>query len=220
MKTIGGSAFVFGMIALICLTVTACGKPEKPRTPFVEDGGGLSASASEAPAEQVESSTGSTVDDAPVYKVSRLGQRAGLWQLTQTLPQLGGRSVAKICVNDAQGEKLALIGHDLPGKPEMARLECSARSITKSDDGADIDTVCMVNDTTLTSHIHVDIIGHDAFHQTVETRYSPAFAGHGNQVTVTDGKRLGDCPDGIKAGDYITGDGVRLKAGLVLAKFH
>lgn len=210
----------FVILGLTALLVTACGKPEKPRTPFVEDGTGLSAATSEAGAESAEASAVSNSESAPVYKVSRLGQRAGLWQLTQTLPQLGGRSVAKICVNDAQGEKLALIGHDLPGKPEMAHLECSARSVTKSDDGADIDTVCMVNDTTLTSHIHVDIIGNDAFHQTVETRYSPAFAGHGNQVTVTDGKRLGDCPAGMKAGDYVTGDGVRLKAGVVLAKFH
>jgi len=200
-------------------TVAACGKPEKPRTPFVEDGAGLSAATSEVVEDSTEVSAGNS-ESAPDYKVSRLGQKAGLWQLTQTLPQLGGKSVAKICVNDAQGEKLALVGHDLPGKPEMAHLECSARSVTKSDDGADIDTVCMVNDTTLTSHIHVDIIGNDAFHQTVETRYSPAFAGHGNQVTVTDGKRLGDCPAGMKAGDYVTGDGVRLKAGVVLAKFH
>ncbi len=214
MKTVGG----FAIIGLSCLMMTACGKPEKPRTPFVEDGGGLSAAASIAQ-ESVEASVASS-ESAPVYKVSPLGQRAGLWQLTQTLPQLGGRAVAKICVDDAQGEKLALIGHDLPGKPEMASLECSARSVNKNDDGADIDTVCMVNDTTLTSHIHVDIIGNDAFHQTVETRYSPAFAGHGNQVTITDGKRLGDCPGGMKAGDYITGDGVKLKAGVVLAKFH
>jgi hypothetical protein len=217
MKTIGGSVIGLG---LICLMVTACGKPEKPRTPFIEDGAGLSAAVSAGAAQSAEASAAVSPDSAPAYKVSRLGQRAGLWQLTQTLPQLGGRSVAKICVNDAQGEKLALIGHDLPGKPEMARLECSARSVTKSDDGADIDTVCMVNDTTLTSHIHVDIIGNEAFHQTVETRYSPAFAGHGNQVTVTDGKRLGDCPAGMKPGDYVTGDGVRLKAGVVLAKFH
>ncbi|MCR6661478.1 MAG: DUF3617 domain-containing protein [Asticcacaulis sp.] len=209
----------FVMLGMTAFLVTACDKPEKPRTPFVEDGAGLSAAAA---SDAVESAAASEAESesAPVYKVSRLGQRAGLWQLTQTLPQLGGRSVSKICVNDAQGEKLALIGHDLPGKPEMAHLECSARSVTKSDDGADIDTVCMVNDTTLTSHIHVDIIGNDAFHQTVETRYSPAFAGHGNQVTITDGKRLGDCPAGMKPGDYVTGDGVKLKAGLVLAKFR
>ena len=217
MKTVGGSIIVIGFT---CLMVTACGKPEKPRTPFVEDGAGLSAAASAAAAESTEASTAVSSESAPFYKVSRLGQRAGLWQLTQTLPQLGGRSVAKICVNDAQGEKLALVGHDLPGKPEMTSLECSARSVTKSDEGADIDTVCAVNNTTLTSHIHVDIIGNDAFHQTVETRYSPAFAGHGNQVTITDGKRLGDCPDSMRPGDYVTGDGVRLKAGVVLAKFH
>jgi len=218
MRAIGGSVTILGLTCLLALA--GCDKPEGPHTPFVEDGAGLpAASSGAAMAESAEASAVSS-ENAPVYEVSRLGQRAGLWQLTQTLPQLGGRTVAKICVDNAQGEKLALIGHDLPGKPEMTGLECSARSVNKSDSGAEIDTVCMVNNTTLTSHIHVDIIGHDAFHQTVETRYSPAFAGHGNQVTVTDGKRLGDCPAGMKAGDYVTGDGVRLKAGAVLAKFH
>ncbi|MFT4075829.1 MAG: hypothetical protein QM647_09890 [Asticcacaulis sp.] len=212
--------FATGLIFLtIAGGLAGCGKPEKPRTPFVEDGGGLSAATASASEASMESSA-ATSEAAPVYQISALGQRAGLWQLTQTLPQLGGKTVAKICVNDAQGEKLALIGHDLPGKPEMAHLECSARTVTKSDDGADIDTVCMVNDTTLTSHIHVDIVGHEAFHQTVETRYSPAFAGHGDQVTITDAKRLGDCPADMKPGDYITGDGVRIGAGVVLAKFR
>lgn len=213
-------AFGTGMILLLFAGggLTGCDKPEKPRTPFVEDGGGLSAEASSEAQDSTEASRFS--DAAPVYQISPLGQRAGLWQLTQTLPQLGGKSVAKICVSDAQGEKLALIGHDLPGKPEMVHLECSARTVTKSDDGADIDTVCMVNDTTLTSHIHVDIIGHDAFHQTVETRYSPAFAGHGDQVTVTDGKRIGDCPPDMKPGDYVTGDGVKRGVGEILAKFR
>jgi hypothetical protein len=206
-------------LGLIGLAVAACDQPEAPKTPFVEDGGGLSAASASSPEMSAEASL-AVSEAAPAYQVSALGQKAGLWQLTQTLPQLGGKSVAKICVNDAQGEKLALIGQDLPGKAEMARLECSARTVTKSDDGADIDTVCMVNDTTLTSHIHVDIIGNEAFHQTAETRYSPAFAGHGDQVTVTDGKRLGDCPAGMKAGDYVTGDGVKLSAGVVLAKFR
>lgn len=201
----------------LVLSLAACDEPaEKPVTPPVEDAADISAEAASASIEASAVSSESVAETAPEMPSGR----AGLWQLTQTLPQMDGHSVSRICVDEAQGARLALIGQDLPGKPEMIRLECSARQVSKSGDSADIDTVCMVNGTTLTSHIHTDIVGDDAFHQTVETRYSPAFAGHGNQVTVTDGKRLGACPTGMKPGDYITGDGVRLKAGPVLAKFR
>ncbi|WP_155913753.1 DUF3617 domain-containing protein [Asticcacaulis sp. AC466] len=208
------------LIGLVCLVAACDKKPEKPQTPFVEDGAELSeAASSEAVGEMSASVSAESAAAAQTYTVSRLGQRAGLWQLTQTLPQVDGKSVAKICVDDAQGEKLAYIGHDLPGKAEMVDLSCSARSVKKLHDGADIDTICMIKDTTLTSHIHVDVIGNEAFHQSVETRYSPAFAGHGAQMTITDAKWLGACPSSMKPGDYITGDGVHLKVGKLLAKF-
>ncbi len=200
---------------LVCMVVTACDKPEKPPvTPSGNETAQSAASTYESNMEQASESADSSEAPPP-----RKSQREGLWQLTQTLPQLGGSSVAKICVSEDQGERLAVIGQDLLGKPEMDDLSCMTRSVVRLASGADIDTVCEVNATTLTSHIHVDIIGNEAFHQTAETRYSPAFAGHGRQITVTDGKRLGDCPAGMKAGDYLNGDGVKMKVGKVLAKF-
>ncbi|MGA9658521.1 MAG: DUF3617 family protein [Asticcacaulis sp.] len=202
-------------LAGLALNLTACDKPEAPKDIQAGSESSLVSGQAEALASEQAANSASNAPEPP-----KVATRAGLWQLTQTLPQMEATSVRRICVNEAQGKSLAIIGQDLLDKSVMRDLTCSARQVTRHKDSADIDTVCMVNDTTLTSHIHVDIIGNEAFHQTVETRYEPAFAGHGQQVTITDGKRLGDCPSDMKSGDYINADGVRLKAGTVLAKFN
>jgi len=190
---------------------------EDAKPPATEAPVSASAEASgDGMASQSASAQASSVE---VAAIGRLGQKPGLWLLTQSLPQMEGSSKQKICVSAQQGATLALTGHDFLGKPEMKGLQCSVHTVRKSDSGADIDTVCDVRDTTLTSKVHVDIIGHDAYHQTAETRYSPAFAGHGDLITITDGKWLGDCPANMKPGDFVTQDGVHMKVAPILAKF-
>ena len=190
----------------------AASEPAVSQSASSETSEGMSSGASDSAESQ---SSSSVVASA----VGALGQNGGLWQLTQSLPQMGGSSKQKICVSPEQGATLAQTGQDFLGKPEMANLVCSVHTVRKQDDGADIDTVCAVNTTTLTSTVHVDIIGHSAYHQTAQTRYSPAFAGHGDLVTITDAKWLGDCPSGMAPGDLITRDGVKMKVGPLLAKF-
>ena len=209
-----GAGLMLGLLVLAgCNSGNEDAKPPATEAPV-----SASAEASDdgAAASLSASSQASSVE---VAAIGRLGQKPGLWLLTQSLPQMGGSSRQKICVSAQQGATLALTGHDFLGKPEMKSLQCSVHTVRKSDTGADIDTVCAVRDTTLTSKVHVDIIGHDAYHQTAETRYSPAFAGHGDLVTITDAKWQGDCPADMKPGDFVTQDGVHMKVATVLAKF-
>ncbi len=212
------SAFL--MLGLCVLA--GCEARHEPAKPAAEQSASAEASAeasTDMSSGASDSAQGQASSSTVASAIGRLRQNGGLWQLTQSLPQMGGSSKQKICVDANQGATLALTGQDFLGKPEMVRLVCSVHTVRKSDDGADIDTVCEVNDTTLTSKVHVDIIGHAAYHQTAETRYSPGFAGHGDLVTITDGKWLGDCPATMKAGDLVTQDGVKMKVGPVLAKF-
>lgn len=212
-----GAGSILGLCVLASSVLAGCeSRHEAAKPPAASASAGAEASQDSAMASMSASESASSVE---VAAIGRLGQKPGLWQLTQSLPQMGGSYKQKICVSAKQGATLAVTGQDFLGKPEMARLSCTVHTVRKQDDGADIDSVCEVNDTTLTSNIHVDIIGHDAYHQTAETRYSPAFAGHGDLVTITDGKWLGDCPANMKPGDFVTQDGVHMKVGPVLAKF-
>lgn len=207
-----------GLMLAVCVLAGCNARHEAAQPPNASASAVASAEASDDGA-AASLSASSAASSREIAAIGRLGQKPGLWVLTQSLPQMGGSSKQKICVSADQGATLALTGQDFLGKAEMARLECSVHTVRKSDTGADIDTVCAVNDTTLTSTVHVDIIGHEAYHQTAETRYSPGFAGHGDLVTITDGKWLGDCPANMNPGDFITQDGVHMKVGTVLAKF-
>ncbi|MDI7774994.1 DUF3617 family protein [Asticcacaulis sp. EMRT-3] len=200
------------------LMLAACQQKAEPVVPQAASDAASSSSASQASPQASEAVSSSSVSETSA--IGPLGQKPGLWKLTQTLPQTESTWISSICISAEQGERLAMIGQDLLGKPEMSRLSCTRRGVVGGQGKADVDTVCEVNDTTLTSHIHADIIGHKVFHQTVETRYSPAFAGHGDQVTVTDAAWQGPCPAGMKPGDYIDHDGVHSKVADVLAKFR
>ena len=202
----------------LCL-LAGCHSRQSAEKPAASETSASPSASVEASDEMSVSASQSQSSSAVASAVGALGQNGGLWQLTQSLPQTDGSSKLKICISPEQGATLAQTGQDFLGKAEMAHLVCSVHTVRKQDDGADIDSVCAVNDTTLTSTVHVDIIGHSAYHQTAETRYSPAFAGHGDLVTITDGKWLGDCPAGMAPGDLITQDGVKLKVAPILAKF-
>jgi hypothetical protein len=208
----------------LLLALAACQR--HPAAP-AEPASGTQAAASVAEASDIgdaaESAAPPSVEAstaAEAKAIGPLGQKPGLWELTQSLPQMEAIWKAKICVDAEQGQRLAMIGQDLLGKPEMARLTCTRRGVAKGDGSLEADTVCMVNDTTLTSHIHADVIGHTVYHQTVETRYTPAFVGHGDQITVTDASWEGPCPSGMASGDFINRDGVHSNVSKLLAKFR
>jgi phage-related tail fiber protein len=203
------------------VTLAACQRHPAPPAETATQSAASVAEASDI-GEASQSSSASASSEAPEapQAIGALGQKPGLWELTQSLPQMEATWKAKICVDAEQGQRLAMIGQDLLGKPEMSRLTCTRRGVAKGDGSLEADTVCMVNDTTLTSHIHADVIGHTVYHQTVETRYAPAFAGHGDQITVTDASWKGPCPDGMASGDFVNRDGVRSNVSKLLAKFR
>lgn len=208
----------------LLLALAAC---QRHPAPPAEPASGTQGAASVAEASDIgDAASGAASSSTQASAVAEakaigpLGQKPGLWVLTQSLPQMEATWKAKICIDADQGQRLAMIGQDLLGKPEMSRLTCTRRGVAKGDGSLEADTVCMVNDTTLTSHIHADVIGHTVYHQTVETRYAPAFAGHGDQITVTDASWKGPCPDGMTSGDFINRDGVHSNVSKLLAKFR
>lgn len=206
----------------LALLLAACQRQPPPQREVRAAASASAPASAAAEASGVSDSAAAvSASEAPETEaIGPLGQKPGLWKLTQTLPQMEATSVSKICIDAEQGERLAMIGQDLLGKPEMARLSCTRRGVVTRDGRLEADTVCMVNDTTLSSHIHADVIGHRVFHQTVETRYTPAFAGHGDQITVTDASWQGACPDGMAPGDFVNRDGVRSNVSKLLAKFR
>ncbi len=111
-------------------------------------------------------------------------QKAGLWEMTTNMAQLPMPIVTKMCVDKGLSGKLA--------------------------DRVDIDAICTHDKTTVHSKIHMVMEGDTAYHQTIDATYEPAIAGHDAVSTTIDGKWLGDCPSGMKAGDMAMSGGVNV----------
>ncbi len=130
-----------------------------------------------------------------------LALKAGLWRVTYARPEMGYQSVQQICIDAAMGKTLA------ERNDALEPMDCNRHDVTAKDGGIHIERVCMRNDTTITSHIDIRADAAEAFHQTMETLYDPAFAGHADTHTSADGTYLGDCLAGMKPGSIQMPDG-------------
>jgi len=213
---------VGGVLALAWLA--ACHRQAEPPSPPSAEAtsatSGETWGSSVPPADGAENPAPAESPAGAQEAVGPLGQQPGLWKLTRTLPQTEAPSVSQICIDAGQGQRLAMIGQDLVGKPDMAHLSCTRHGAADGVASLEADTVCTVNGVRLSSHIHADIISRKVFHQTVQTRYTPALAGHGEEITITDASWQGACPADMKPGDYVNPDGVRSSVSALLAKFR
>ncbi len=137
---------------------------------------------------QLKSLSGSA--PAPIASIA---VTPGLWEVTYRRDEMGFRETRRICVGPSLAENLA----ELPANPE--KMDCRKHELKIEGESAHIESVCAKNDTTVTSHIDIDM-GIGSFHQDMETLYEPAFAGHGDVHTTADGRRIGDCPAGMAPG--------------------
>lgn len=180
-------------IVILCAGLAACSKPspQAGNETSASDSAGAASLASELASEQASSSA--TADP--------LALKAGLWQVSYARPEMGYNSVQQICIDDAMGKTLA------ERNDALDSMDCRRHDVTVKDGATHIERVCTRNDTTITSHIGIRADGTDAFHQTMETIYDPAFAGHADTHTSADGKYLGDCLAGMKPGSIQMPDG-------------
>ena len=175
-------------VAVIALSLAACSKPS-PQT------------ASETSA--IDSIEAPSLSEETPAVPNPLSLKAGLWQVTYARPEMGYESMQKICIDAAAGKTLA------ERNDELDPMTCSRHDISVRDGGTHIERVCTHNDTTVTSHIDIRIDNENAFRQTMETIYDPAFAGHADTHTSADGVWQGACPAGMKLGDIMMADGSR-----------
>ncbi len=181
------------LLSLSALTLAGCSKPRE-----------TAPVAGETPAAMISDAEASSLQAEADAQLKRLkagaagspasiAVRPGLWEVTYRRDEMGFKETRRICVGKVLAETLA----ELPANPE--KMDCSKHELKIDGTSAQVETVCTKNDTTVTSHIDIDL-DTEAFHQTMETLYDPAFAGHGDVHTTADGKRVGDCPAGMAQG--------------------
>ncbi len=184
-------------LSLGVLALAGCSKPRETG-PVAGESPAAVISDAEASSLQAEADAQLKSLKAPqASAAASIAVKAGLWDVIYRRDEMGFKETRRICVGPALAETLA----ELPASPE--KMDCSKHELKIDGTSAHIESVCTKNDTTVTSHIDIDLDS-DAFHQTMETLYEPAFAGHGDVHTVADGKRVGDCPAGMAEGASAT----------------
>ena len=143
-----------------------------------------------------------------------LSQKPGLWQLSSSMAQMPHGMVTKICVDASMTDHLIDTGQHVQG------VTCSKRDVRMRPGGATVDSVCTTAGRTLTTHADINMPTPASFHETVQTSFSPAIAGHSSQSSTVDGQWQGQCPAGMRAGDMIMPGGMKINMYDVTKAMH
>lgn len=134
---------------------------------------------------------------AAAYAASAPQRKSGLWEI-KTSAEGAPAMTMQVCVDQRQD--------DLAGRQAAerdARQRCPKMAVTRSGDTTVIDSVCLIDKVTATSHavISGDLASHYRMEST--TRYAPPMHGMARSQMVMEGRWLGPCKAGQKHGDVV-----------------
>ena len=133
-------------------------------------------------------------------------RKPGLWQMTVTMQ---GSPVppmtSKYCIDAATESALISAGQNAANKM------CSGETIRITGGTGTIDATCKFGNMTSTSHTVITFMGDAAYHSETRSHLSPPPKYvKSDHVTVNDAKWTGPCPAGMKPGDIVMGNGMRM----------
>jgi hypothetical protein len=140
---------------------------------------------------------------APVMPYSK----PGLWVITQHVGTPAKTFETKLCIDKATQADLIDAGG------AMAKSMCSKDDMTGGGNRLQIDAVCRVGPSTVTSRTIVTYAGDSAFQSVTDGQFSPAFMGKTTTHGTIDAKWSGACPAGMAPGDMTGPNGIRLHMG-------
>lgn len=143
--------------------------------------------------------TGARSDDFPARK-------AGLWQVTMTMPSMKMPSnETKMCIDAASDAALQKLGM------ETAGTVCSRKDISRSGSVVTSDSVCSMGNRQITSHAVMTFTGNTAYHTDIKSHIDPPMtAGREDSTMSQDAKWVGPCPADMKPGDILMPNGVKI----------
>lgn len=133
-------------------------------------------------------------------------RKAGLWEVTMTLPSSRtAMPSAKMCIDAATDAELLKTG------TSMSRSACSKHEVHVSGKVVTIDAVCTIAaNTTSTTHTTTTFTSDTAYHTDAKTHYDPPFMGRSDSTVTQDGKWAGACPADMQPGDMLLPSGVKM----------
>ena len=130
--------------------------------------------------------------------------KPGLWVIAQH-SGTGRTYTTKLCSDKATQASMLNMGNG------MTAQMCSKQDMTANGNQVQIDAVCHMGPTTITSRTVVTYAGDSAFQVVNDGTFSPAFMGKTTSHTTMDAKWSGACPAGMAPGDMVGPTGMRMR---------
>jgi hypothetical protein len=135
-------------------------------------------------------------------------RKPGLWQTTLILsgtkmPPM----VSKFCIDAATESALTNFGQD------AMKDMCSKRDVHVVGGNGTIDTVCKIGGSLQTTHTVVSFVANTAYHSEIHSHMVPPLYGKSDSLTISDARWTGPCPPGMKPGDMVMANGMKMHMG-------
>jgi hypothetical protein len=135
-------------------------------------------------------------------------RKPGLWEMAVSGAQGPGQSI-KQCI-DAQSEKQ----FQQTGTEAAEKMggRCSKNTFAKTSNGYAGEAECEVSGSKMLSKTKITGDFNSEYKVEVSTSFIPPFLGQSTSSTTIVAKRLGDCTPGMKPGDMILANGMKMNA--------
>lgn len=133
----------------------------------------------------------------------------GLWKMTIKKPGEKRTRAIQQCVGPSTDEDMMQMGLDLAGAMKQS---CEENSFSKTSDGFTSLTKCQLMGSTMVSKGVFRGDHKSQYAGTIETRFTPAFFGHEQQVIEISARRIAECPEDMNPGDMIAVNGRRINS--------
>lgn len=140
--------------------------------------------------------TAALADDYPPRK-------PGLWELT-VQAETGPAATMKMCIDQDTDQLFHKVGTDLRTK------HCDKDEVKVDGDTINADSECKLGNRTVTTTAVTKFTGDTSYHTDVKTHFDPAVLGKTDATVTQDGKWTGDCPAGMKPGDFVMANGIKI----------
>jgi len=122
-------------------------------------------------------------------------RKSGLWETKVSNPQVPRGQVMQQCIDQKTD--------DVMRKEQESHMSCSKKDMRREGNRIVGDSVCKVEETTVTTHTVITGNFDTNYKAEVKSTYNPPVNGQRESSSVVEGRWLGACLAGQKPGDVI-----------------
>lgn len=140
--------------------------------------------------------------------------KPGLWQISTATSHSRRPRVSKLCLDRSTFGLVMSIGTAMQ-HPSCSRTERHSSGATMVTD-----SVCRIGGSESTTHTVVTYHGDSGYDTDIQAHYNPPLFGRSESTSHQSARWIGDCPAGMKPGDMLTPEGIKMNLAQLAKMAH